>query len=252
MVGVARVAGVTSAAPDGPVSLDTLGEATDRFLDTIRKLSNDDVIAASLLPGWTRGHVLAHMARNADSLLNLLLWAHTGVEIPQYASMFLRDFDIEAGAPRPIAEQLVDNEAAAKRLLALANSLTDDIWHAEVRTRQGRPIPALEVRWMRLQEVEIHHVDLNAGYQPADWPAPFLARILRQATVDMNRITTAATEPTAAFELHATDTDFTGIVGTETPTATIAGPAAALAAWLLGRSDGSDLTGNLPTLPAWK
>ncbi|MFI9405786.1 maleylpyruvate isomerase family mycothiol-dependent enzyme [Nocardia sp. NPDC052316] len=243
---------MTSAALEGPVSLDILAEATDRFLDSVRKLSNDDVNEPSLLPGWTRGHVLAHTARNADSLLNLLLWAHTGVEIPQYASMFLRDFDIDAGAPRPATEQLIDNEAATKRWFALANSFADDTWHAEVRTRQGRPIPASEVRWMRLQEVEIHHVDLNAGYTPADWPAAFVARVLHQATVDMNRITAAATEPVPGFELHATDTDFHGIVGAEAPTRSVSGSASAIAAWLIGRSDGSDLTGELPELPAWK
>ncbi|MEU7139355.1 maleylpyruvate isomerase family mycothiol-dependent enzyme [Nocardia sp. NPDC046473] len=243
---------MTSAAPEDPVSLDTLAEATDRLLDTMRKLGDNDMTEASLLPGWSRGHLLAHIARNADSLLNLLLWAHTGVEIPQYASMYLRGFDIEAGAPRPATEQLADNEAAAKRWSAVANSLTEDTWHAEVRTRQGRPIPASEVRWMRLQEVEIHHVDLNSGYTPADWPATFVARVLGQATVDMNRITAAATEPVPAFALRATDTDFTGIVGTDSPTNTIAGPAASLAAWLLGRSDGADLTGDLPALPAWK
>ncbi|WP_405159527.1 maleylpyruvate isomerase family mycothiol-dependent enzyme [Nocardia sp. NBC_01499] len=243
---------MTSAVSEDPVSLDTLAEATDRLLDTIRKLSNDEVAEPSLLPGWTRGHVLAHVARNADSMLNLLLWAHTGVEITQYASMFLRDFDIEAGAPRPAAEQLIDNEAATKRLLALAHSLTDATWHAEVRTRQGRPIPASEACWMRLQEVEIHHVDLSAGYAPADWPAPFVARVLGQATVDMNRITAAAPEPIPAFALRATDTDFTGVVGTGSPTNTITGTSSALAAWLLGRSPGADLTGDLPPLPAWK
>ncbi|MFG1790957.1 maleylpyruvate isomerase family mycothiol-dependent enzyme [Nocardia sp. NPDC049149] len=237
---------------DSLVSLDTLAEATDRLLDSIRKLGNDDLTGPSLLPGWTRGHVLAHVARNADSVLNLLLWAHTGVEIPQYANMFLRDFDIEAGAPRPMDAQLADNEAAAKRWLAVANSLTDEAWHAEVRTRQGRPIPATEVRWMRLQEVEIHHVDLNVGFTPADWPADFAARILTQATVDMNRITTAAAEPVPAFSLRATDSTFSGIVGTGTPAQTITGSVAALAAWLLGRSDGADLTGELPALPDWK
>ncbi|MBF6545649.1 maleylpyruvate isomerase family mycothiol-dependent enzyme [Nocardia brasiliensis] len=243
---------MTSDAEQSPVSLDVLAEATDRLLDTIRKLSDDDLTGPSLLPGWTRGHVLAHLARNADSVLNLLLWAHTGVEIPQYASMFLRDFDIEAGAPRPLDAQLADNEAAAKRWAAVANSLTDAAWHAEVRTRQGRPIPATEVRWMRLQEVEIHHVDLDAGFSPADWPASFVARILAQATVDMNRLTAAATTPTPAFEIRATDTDFVGLIGTGTASDTITGTAAALAAWLLGRSAGGDLSGDLPTLPDWK
>ncbi|MER7454432.1 maleylpyruvate isomerase family mycothiol-dependent enzyme [Nocardia beijingensis] len=237
-----------TTASQTPVQLDTVAEATARLLDTIRGLDEHAVTEPSLLPGWTRGHVLAHLARNADSLVNLLLWAHTGVEIPQYASAFLRDADIEAGAPRPLAEQLADNEAAATRFLGLARSLTDDAWRAQVRTRQGRPIPATEVLWMRLQEVEIHHVDLNAGYTPTNWPTTFVSRILSQATADLTRLTTETPLP---ITIQATDTDFTTPLG-PSPTQTISGPAPSLAAWLLGRSPGTDLTGPLPTLPAWK
>ncbi|WP_280249800.1 maleylpyruvate isomerase family mycothiol-dependent enzyme [Nocardia abscessus] len=241
---------MTTAASQTPVQLDTVAAATSRLLDTIRGLDEHAVSEPSSLPGWTRGHVLAHLARNADSLVNLLLWAHTGVEIPQYASPFLRDHDIEAGAPRPFSEHLADNEAATTRFLALARSLTDDAWRAQVRTRQGRPIPATEVLWMRLQEVEIHHVDLNTGYHPSDWPTPFVARILPQAAADLTRLT--ADNPLEPFTLRATDSDFTATIGTAPTTHTISGPASSLAAWLLGRSPGADLTGDLPPLPAWK
>jgi maleylpyruvate isomerase len=241
---------VTTAASQTPVQLDTVAEATARLLDTIRGLDEHAVTGPSALPGWTRGHVLAHLARNADSLVNLLLWAHTDVEIPQYASAFLRDHDIEAGAARPLTEHLADNEAAATRFLALARSLTDDAWRAQVRTRQGRPIPATEVRWMRLQEVEIHHVDLNANYHPSDWPASFVARILSQVTADLTRLT--ADTPLEPFTLRATDSDYTATIGSPPATHTISGPSKSLAAWLIGRSTGSDLTGDLPSLPAWK
>ncbi|MEU7629829.1 maleylpyruvate isomerase family mycothiol-dependent enzyme [Nocardia sp. NPDC049220] len=241
---------MTAAASQTPVQLDTVAEATARLLDTIRGLDGHAGAAPSALPGWTRGHLLAHLARNADSLVNLLLWAHTGVEIPQYASAFLRDHDIEAGAPRPLAEQLADNETAANRWLGLARALTEHDWQAEVRTRQGRPITATEVRWMRLQEVEIHHVDLNTGYQPSDWPTAFVARLLPQAAADLNR--RIVEFPLASFALHATDTDYTTIVGATPATHNITGPAASLAAWLIGRNAGTDLSGDLPSLPAWK
>ncbi|WP_028476084.1 maleylpyruvate isomerase family mycothiol-dependent enzyme [Nocardia sp. CNY236] len=241
---------MTTTVSQIPGQLDGVAAATTRLLDTIRGLDERAIAEPSLLPGWTRGHVLSHLARNADSLLNLLLWAHTGVEIPQYASSFLRDHDIEAGAARPHNEQLADNEAAATRWLGLARSLTDDTWQARVRTRQGRPIPASEVPWMRLQEVEIHHVDLNAGYQPSDWPAPFVARILPRAAEDLTHLT--ADFPLESFAIHAADTGFTATIGASPATHTITGPAASLAAWLLGRRPGSDLTGELPTLPAWK
>ena len=44
-----------------------------------------------LLPGWTVGHVLTHVARNADAYTNLLTWARTGVETPAYASPEARE-----------------------------------------------------------------------------------------------------------------------------------------------------------------
>jgi maleylpyruvate isomerase len=241
---------VTSDAPETTVQLDTVAEATTRLLDTVRGLGEADVTEPSLLPGWTRGHVLAHLARNADSLVNLLLWARTGIETPQYPSQFIRDDDIEAGAPRPLAEQLTDNETAARRWLSLAQTMPPAAWEAIVRTRQGRPIAATEVLWMRLQEVEIHHVDLAAGYQPADWPTDFVTRLLPHAVADLNKA--AASETTPTFEIHTSDTNFTGTIGTAARSHTITGPAHSLLAWLLGRSIGADLTGDLPALPAWK
>src|SRR6478736_10225108 len=38
------------------------------------------------LSGWTRAHVVAHVAANAEALVNLATWARTGVETPMYAS----------------------------------------------------------------------------------------------------------------------------------------------------------------------
>ncbi|MGY4101629.1 maleylpyruvate isomerase family mycothiol-dependent enzyme [Nocardia sp. R16R-3T] len=242
---------MTSEASETTVQLETVAAATNRLLDTIRGL-DDDVTAPSLLPGWTRGHLLAHIARNADSLVNLLLWARTGIETPQYASMVIRDADIAGGAPRPLAEQLADNDAAANRWLALAQTTPEQAWTATVRTRHGKPIPATEVIWMRLQEVEIHHVDLAAGYRPGDWPDDFVARLLPLAAADLTKASAAAPDPAPAFGVHTTDTDFTATVGLGSPDHTITGTAAGVLAWLLGRSDGADLRGALPRLPSWK
>ncbi|WP_084478513.1 maleylpyruvate isomerase family mycothiol-dependent enzyme [Nocardia jejuensis] len=238
---------MTSDAPeitDISTRLDTVAAATTRLLGAVSGLHDVDVVEPSPLPGWTRGHVLAHLSRNADSLVNLLLWARTGIETPQYASTFLREADIEAGAPRPLREQLEDLTAASERWLALARVMPPERWESTVRNRKGGEITATQVVWMRLLEIEIHHVDLNVGYAPADWPADFVARLLPQAVAD-----TVAAEG-AGFTLTATDTGYTGTVGA--PSTTITGPAASLAAWLIGRSPGTDLTGDLPNLSAWK
>uniref|UniRef100_UPI0019669E1F maleylpyruvate isomerase N-terminal domain-containing protein n=1 Tax=Nonomuraea lactucae TaxID=2249762 RepID=UPI0019669E1F len=109
-----------------------LAAATRRLLAAVATLSEGDVAAPSRLPGWTRGHVLSHVARNADSLHNLLTWARTGVRTPQYGSDEERDTGIEAGAGRPLAEHLTDLEMSAARLAAAADAMPAQAWSARV------------------------------------------------------------------------------------------------------------------------
>ena len=81
-------------------SLDRLAAATGRLLASASTLSDAQAREPSLLPGWSRGHVLTHIARNADGMVNLLRWARTGTQTPMYASAQSRAADIEAGAGR--------------------------------------------------------------------------------------------------------------------------------------------------------
>ncbi|MEU1985175.1 maleylpyruvate isomerase family mycothiol-dependent enzyme [Nocardia sp. NPDC019395] len=227
--------------------MEAVVEATGDLLATVDTLDDSALAAASALPGWTRGHVLAHISRNADSLVNLLLWAHTGVETPQYASTALRDADIELGAPRPLAEQRTDLVESADRLTGMVQVLTAEQWQTEVRTRQGRPLTADRIPWMRLQELRIHHVDLGAGYTPARWPADFVTELLAEVATDLG-----GRELERPFEISATDTGFGAVVGTGDPDRTVAAPAASLLAWLLGRGADETLPEDLPELPAWR
>ena len=110
-----------------------LTAANDRLIATVARLSDADVAAPSRLPGWTRGHVLAHLARNADSQVNLLTWARTGVETPQYPDLETRDAEIEAGAPRPAKEQLADLEDSTARLFAILSMMTASIAAAQTQ-----------------------------------------------------------------------------------------------------------------------
>jgi maleylpyruvate isomerase len=228
--------------------VDDLATATSHLLDTARGLSDADVRGPSLCAGWTRGHVLTHLARNADSLLNLVTWARTGEENPQYVSAEARDAAIEAGSGRPAADLEADLEAAADRLSRAIAELPPDRWDARVRVRSGREIRASRIPWLRQREVEIHHVDLASGYTPAHWPPAFVDRLLRG---EARHLSERADYP--AIVLHDLDRDRTWSIGTGGPTVT--GPATALVAWLIGRSRGDGLTvdpaGPLPALPPW-
>jgi maleylpyruvate isomerase len=212
--------------------------ATDRLLRTAAALDGDGALRVpSLLPGWTRGHVLAHLARNADGLVNLLTWARTGTPTPQYESQARRDADIEAGAPRPLAEHLTDLRESGDRFARAVSVMPPDAWATVVRWRSGALRPATAIVWGRLQELEVHHLDLAAGYQGEDWPEGFAHRLLHDVVAKFK----ALPEPPALI-LRATDLGHELTIGDQRRAPTVSGPAHALAAWLTGRSDSEKLT----------
>ena len=179
---------------------DLVDGATQRLLDDARALSEADLRAASLLPGWTRAHVLAHVARDADAMRNLLVGARSGQDRPAYPSAQARDADIEQGAAKRAADLLADLADSAMALRTIARQLPDEGWQVPVRILDSAPFPADQLLTRRLVEVELHHCDLGAGYGPADWPAAFadmeLAEPMRSQRAD--RLTsTREAEPLA-------------------------------------------------------
>src|SRR5262252_638255 len=235
-------------------SLDRVAAGTEHVLVTAAALSDGQAREPSLLPGWSRGHVLTHIARNADGMVNLLRWARTRTPTPMYASAESRAADIEAGAGRPAAGLAADVRESAAALAAEAANMPDDAWTAQVRALNGPPFPALGVLERRLSEVEIHHVDVAVGYSPADWPGDFLREALpRVAESFAGR---DDVPPCVARAEGAKDSFRLGPDQAGAPAVIINGQPADLLAWLLGRSDGATLTvaggGPLPALPPWR
>ena len=237
-------------------SMTRIGEATDRLLASAATLTDATVREPSLLPGWTRGHVLTHVARNADGLGNLLGWARTGTKTPMYASREARQADIEAGAGRPAADLAADVVGTAIAFAAEAASLPGEAWTAQVQMLTGPPMPARHVLDWRLREVEIHHVDLATGYRPADWPGEFVTDNLPEVAGSF-----AGRDDTPSCLLQPDSGSFGLLpIGPEPPATTpalfVSGPPAGLLAWLIGRDDGSGLRvsgdGALPALPPWR
>jgi maleylpyruvate isomerase len=241
--------------PEITADLARIEAATGRLLATIATLTGEQAREPSLLPGWTRGHVLTHIARNADGLANVARSVRTGTEIPMYASDAGRDADVEAGAGRPAAALLADVRESAAAFAHQAGLVPAGAWTALVRrTPGGEQFPASSVPVRRLGEVEVHHTDLGLGYRPGDWPGDFVDAYFPRVADSW------AGRPGAPACLLSPDgTDHLLPVGPATlqsPAPIVAGPAADLLAWLTGRGDGSGLrvrTGEpLPVLPAWR
>ncbi len=204
--------------------------------------------AASALPGWTRKHVLAHLAANADAIGNLVQWAATGERTPMYASPEQRNADIAAGALRPAGELVSWFERSAAALDAGFAGLLEEAWRSEVVTAQGRTVPASETPWMRAREVMVHAVDLDAGLSFADLPADFLTAL----GADIAAKRAASGGPAVAVE--ATDALVTWQLPGEGSAVRVTGPIAQVVAYLAGRphvdvtaADGSPA----PILPPW-
>ncbi|MYT27955.1 MULTISPECIES: maleylpyruvate isomerase family mycothiol-dependent enzyme [unclassified Streptomyces] len=240
--------------PDFPRDAAAVHEATDRLLVSLGKLDDAAVGEPSLLPGWTRGHVLAHLARNADALTNLLTWARTGVRTPMYASTAARDGDIERGADRPLATHLEDLRESAARFDAAAQSLPEDRRAYQVEMRNGVVERADRLALRRLAEVELHHVDLGVGYTVDQLSPAFVDSELDFLT----GIKFAGHPELPALELRDDDgrrwhTGRRGpdAGGTAAP-AVVSGSARDLVGWLTGRADGARLDthgGPLPVVP---
>jgi maleylpyruvate isomerase len=219
---------------------------TTRMLATVETFWDRDLTEVSSLPGWSWGHLLTHLARNADALGNLLSWARTGVETPMYRSKSQRDDDINIGATRPGGVLLSDVADSAARLGSAAEELAPSDWDSDVVTAQGRTIPAAQVPWLRLREVAIHHVDLGASFEN-------LPRELAAALLDDVMTSVRAKPGLPSLEIAPTDGGHAATVG-DGPATQVKGTGAQLLGWLTGRSAGGELITSsdaLPPLPAW-
>ena len=159
---------------------DQIDLATQRLLGTARIITEPDLRAPSLLPGWTRAHVLAHLARGADAMRNLLVGVRSGQERPAYGSAEARQADIEHGAGMRADELMADLADSAMALRTIARQLPDEGWQVPVRILDSAPFPAGQLLTRRLVEVELHHCDLGIGYGHDQWSAAFAAMELHE------------------------------------------------------------------------
>jgi maleylpyruvate isomerase len=225
-----------------------LTDSTDSLLRTLDGLTEEQVREGSALPGWTRGHVLTHLARNADAMGNLVRWAVSGVRTPMYPSSQARNADIDAGATRPAPVIVADVVASADRLATAIEALIAAGPDALARPVVFGPVqpdsvshPAARIVSHRRREVEVHHADLGAGYQPLDWPEDFV----RETLEGLSRTRCGAAGLAGITALVAEDGTRWSLVtegGGHAAHRDLIGPAVGLATWLLGRDVQTALT----------
>lgn len=233
--------------PDENLS-DLVHESTQRLVRSVDAMTDDEWGGASLLPGWTRAHVVAHLTLNAEGLDAALTGLVQGKRVPMYASQEARHDDIE---------QLggVDPSRLRTRFLASVTGFADavsavpqDEWSTTIeRVPGGRTFSAHAIPGARLREIEVHHADLALAYTQANWPPGFAPRL-----VNAMAKRAAWAQP---FQARATDTGHIWQLGEDGAGGpTVSGAANDLGWWLTGRGDEAKLTsddGTVPGIEAW-
>jgi maleylpyruvate isomerase len=230
-------------------TLPLMGAGTEFLVRAVGALPDDAFREPCALPGWTRAHLVAHVARNAEALTRLATWARTGVETPMYPDPDARAADIESTAKAPVDTLRAELLSTARDLDAALAALDEQTWQATVRSAQGRAMPAADVPWMRIREVWLHAVDLDAGASLEDVPAEVVDTLLDDATGMLS-----GREGCPSAVLAPTDRDRTWQLGEPGGDVEVRGPAAGVMGWLIGRADGPEVTatgGPLPTPPRW-
>ena len=228
------MAGVTS----DPAVHTLLATHTTVLLETAAGL--DDVSVPSLCEGWTRGHVLTHVARNADAIGRLASWAVTGERQEMYPGGS-RDAEIEEGAGRGVADQVHDLRTTAQALVPALEALDGPLATERVQMRGGYEVPARRLVFLRLREVVFHHVDLDAGFTFDDVEPELLRSFIGDA---VDRLAAGSRPP--AVTLLA---DEGGSWAVGDGTTTVRGSLGGLMLWL-ARRDEAGVTSDSAQVPA--
>ena len=226
---------------------DELHRAADAVAAITASFSEEDIKAPSELPGWTRGHVLAHICGIANAMARQLEYAARGESIELYDGGHdgrTRAIDMAAG--HSLGEHRADLEASLDRALRAFDSLDEPGWREPISYRGGVVFDGGLALW---RELVIHATDLGTGRGPETWSRPFCEHLFD--------FLSARVPDGQRFVLQPLGLPGRGIGSGGTSTV-ISGMITDIAAWLAGRTptlgslrataaaDGVDLPALLP------
>jgi maleylpyruvate isomerase len=185
----------SSAAP--VEALAAVRESEGRLVGVVAEFEDTFVAGPSQLPGWTVGHLITHLARNADSQVRRTAASVEGVVIDQYpGGMTARTSEIEAGAGRNARALSDDLTESSRRLLEAWADVPEHAWANVTRDASGRERRLDELPTRRWLEVEVHLVDLGCGRTHRDWPDTFVdARLPEMRAGAADRLAPGAVLP---------------------------------------------------------
>ncbi|MGW7685211.1 maleylpyruvate isomerase family mycothiol-dependent enzyme [Kribbella sp. NPDC054772] len=220
------------------MALTDVRAAADQLLALTADLDEPTARAASALPGWSRGHVITHIAYFSEAMTRQVDEALQGRLIEVYdGGRPARDAAIEAGADRPAAELKAHLKEAVTTLMASWDKVSPTDWPLPIQHRDSNLAAGLNATW---RELTIHTSDLDLGITPANWSTPFCEHLL-----DFLR---PRTPEGVHLVLDSPDLTWDNGTGDEVH---LTGTLTDLTAWYAGRSPIGPITGDQPELLPW-
>ncbi|WP_344132073.1 maleylpyruvate isomerase family mycothiol-dependent enzyme [Saccharopolyspora halophila] len=222
--------------------LKAVADAHRRLLEVTAPLTDEQVRTPSLLPGWSRAHVLAHLTDNARAFARVSALALRGELVDAYeGGRAERDAIIEglaAGNAHSHRDGLTRHLTALEAVWSQASPAD---WELPVRYRNGDLAEVVRMRW---REVWIHLVDLDLGVSPEEWTDDFCHHTIEFLLPRLpDGVALRQTDGPARW---SPDGEISAVRDVE-----IAGPARDLAAWLTGRPTHRLTASELPELEPW-
>jgi maleylpyruvate isomerase len=237
---------MTAITPDA--LLTELHKAADVVASQAGKLTEEDVTAPSALPGWTRGHVLAHIAGISNAMARQLEYASRGETVELYdGGQEGRTKAIGMAAGHTLAQHRADLDSALERALRAFDALDATGWQVPISYRGGVVLDGGSALW---RELVIHASDLNTGLGPETWSRTFCEQLFGFLAARVPEGQKFVLQPLGLPPVT---------IGTGNRSTVISGMLTDIAAWLAGReptlgslrasaaADGVDL----PELLAW-
>jgi maleylpyruvate isomerase len=213
--------------------------AAQRVNDTVATADEAVVRAPSGLPGWSRGHVITHIANFSEAMTRQVEEALQGRVIEVYdGGRPARDAAIEAGAGRPAAELVDHLREATTALITAWDKVGPEDWERPILHRNSNLAAGIHATW---RELAVHTVDLALEPTADSWPQEFCLHLL-----DFLRPRT----PEGIHLILQSDDGTTWENGTGQDVV-LTGKLTDLTAWYAGRTPPGPITGSAPDLLPW-
>ena len=205
--------------------LERLQAAADTVSSKVAGLRDEDVLAATELPGWTRGHVLAHLAHVSNAVARQVEYTLRGERIDFYdGGPSGRTQAIEMAAGQGAREHQEALAAGMTKVLGALEGLEEEQWQLPISYRNGVVRDGALAYW---RELLIHLTDLQVGRGPETWSKEFCLYLLEFLTPRVPENTHLKLLPLGLSPMT---------IGTGENAVSVSGMLTDIVAWLAGRT----------------